>query len=310
MKNNRFIQVAVGVIKNSDGEVLISLRDKALQQGGLWEFPGGKLEAGETAREALCRELKEELSIVVNSAYPLITIKHQYPETMVQLNVFLVESFFGNVVNNLGQPTQWVEISELDKYRFLAANQSIICATKLPPYYAILDDTNDGELLSNFQKILSKGVKLIHARLKKSPEALLKVFIDQIYPICQQNRILLLINSDRASEVVVDGIHLTSRHLLTLQKRPESCRWLAASCHNLQELQQAERVGVDYVVLAPVFATQTHPHATTLGWQQFASLVEQVNLPVYALGGLSIKDLDQARFSGAQGIAAIRTFLD
>jgi len=310
MRNNYFIQVAVGVIKNADGKVLISLRDKALQQGGFWEFPGGKLEAGETARDALCRELKEELCIDVNSAYPLITIKHQYPEAMVQLNVFLVDSFSGNVVNNLGQPTQWVEIRELDKYRFLAANKAIICATKLPPYYAILDDTNTGELFSNFHKILAKGVKLIHARLKKLPEAQLNIFIEQIYPVCQQNKVLLLINSDRASEVIVDGIHLTSRHLLALQKRPESCQWLAASCHNLQELQHAERIGVDYVVLAPVFATQTHVGAKTLGWQQFTSLVEQVNLPVYALGGLSINDLGQARIKGAQGIAAIRAFLD
>jgi len=84
------LQVAVGVVKNNEGQVLISLRDKFLHQGGLWEFPGGKIESEETAEQALVRELKEELAISVLAATPLITIKHQYPDLSVQLNVFLV----------------------------------------------------------------------------------------------------------------------------------------------------------------------------------------------------------------------------
>ena len=74
------LQVAVGVIKNADGRILISLRDKSLHQGGLWEFPGGKIESGETPEQALARELNEELAITVIASTPLINIKHQYPD--------------------------------------------------------------------------------------------------------------------------------------------------------------------------------------------------------------------------------------
>jgi 8-oxo-dGTP diphosphatase len=78
------LQVAVGVVKNATGQVLISLRDKALHQGGLWEFPGGKIEANETVEQALARELKEELDITVLATTLLITINHQYPDLAVQ----------------------------------------------------------------------------------------------------------------------------------------------------------------------------------------------------------------------------------
>ena len=94
-----------------------------------------------------------------------------------------------------------------------------------------------------------------------------------------------------AEDFAVDGIHLTSRHLMSATRRPafprgtsEQARWIAASCHNLQELQHAQTIGVDFVVLAPVLATKTHPETEPLGWEQFAKLVSQVNLPVYASG--------------------------
>jgi len=95
-----------------------------------------------------------------------------------------------------------------------------------------------------------------------------------------------------------------------LIKRPENSKWLAASCHNLEQLQHAQNIGVDFVVLAPVLATQTHPSAASLGWEQFADLVAKVNLPVYALGGMTESSLSTARQSGGQGIAAIRVFLE
>jgi 8-oxo-dGTP diphosphatase len=121
---------------------------------------------------------------------------------------------------------------------------------------------------------------------------------------------VLLINSAVGYSVEVDGIHLTSRDLMALTTRPENIKWLAASCHNLEQLRHAQNIGVDFVVLAPVLATQTHPDAATLGWEQFAELVAEVNLPVYALGGMTTSSLITARQCGGQGIAAIRAFLD
>ena len=312
------LQVAVGVVKNPEGKVLISLRHAILHQGGLWEFPGGKIESSETAKQALSRELKEELNITVTAATPLITVNHQYPDLSVQLKVFLVEKFSGEVKSCEGQSFKWVIPAELDHYAFPIANQPIITAARLPPYYAILDDADEALLLPNLQKILNKGVKLIQARLKNLPSAAVVKFVEQAYPLCKQQQALLLMNSDVDSPVKVDGIHLTSRHLMALRpcsgqalmRRPESSKWLAASCHNLEQLQHAQKIGVDFVVLAPVLATQTHPGGLSLGWEQFSDLVAQVNLPVYALGGMSVSSLITARQSGGQGIAAIRFFLE
>lgn len=304
------LQVAVGVVKNPEGKILISYRHAALHQGGLWEFPGGKIEPSETAEAALARELKEEMNIDVVSAVPLITIRHRYPDRFVQLNVFLVEQFSEEAESCEGQPFKWVAPYELDQYEFPSANRPIIAAAKLPPYYAILDDSAPDLLLPNLQKILNRGIKLIQARLKKLSPAAVATFIEQAYPLCQRHQAVLLMNSAVDCPAAVDGIHLTSRDLMMLTERPENCRWLAASCHNLEQLQQAQNIGVDFAVLAPVLPTQTHPGATTLGWEQFADLVAQVNLPVYALGGMTEASLDRVRLRGGQGIAAIRAFLD
>jgi 8-oxo-dGTP diphosphatase len=304
------LQVAVGVVKNPEGKILISLRHAELHQGGLWEFPGGKVEASETAESALARELKEELNIDVTAASPLITIRHRYPDRFVQLNVFLVEQFSGEAKSLEGQPFKWVAPYELGQYAFPAANQPIITAVKLPPYYAILDDADEDLLLPNLQKILNRGIKLIQARLKNLSPAAVAAFIEQAYPLCKQQQAVLLMNSAVDYSAEVDGIHLTSRDLMALTARPENIKWLAASCHNLGQLQQAQKIGVDFVVLAPVLPTQTHPGAAVLGWEQFAELVAEVNLPVYALGGMTKSSLITARQHGGQGIAAIRAFLD
>jgi 8-oxo-dGTP diphosphatase len=319
LKMNAALQVAVGVIKNAEGQVLISLRDESLHQGGLWEFPGGKIESGESPEQALTRELKEELAITVITAVPLITIKHHYPDLSVQLNVFLVEHFSGDPKSCEGQPFKWANSAELANHAFPSANQPIITAAQLPPFYAILDDADESLLLVNLQKILARGIKLIQLRLKISPPRTIEMFLELAYPLCKQQGALLLINSavKNAEYFAVDGIHLTSRHLMSATRRTafqhrtsDRAGWIAASCHNLQELKHAQTIGADFVVLAPVLATKTHPETDPLGWKQFAGLVSQVNLPVHALGGLSESCLDSARQAGGQGIAAIRAFLE
>lgn len=181
----------------------------------------------------------------------------------------------------------------------------------MPPYYAILDDSDESLLESNLQKILAKGVKLIQARLKNLTAEAAHGFIKHAYCLCQQHGALLLINSAvKLTDNMADGIHLTSRDLMAMQTRPAHIQWLAASCHNLQQLNHAEQISVDFVVLAPVLATKSHPETLPLGWQKFAELVNECNLPVYALGGQTLAHKTIAQQAGGQGIAAIRAFLD
>ncbi|SJM93725.1 Mutator MutT protein [Crenothrix polyspora] len=305
------LQVAVGVVKNPAGQILISLRHSDLHQGGLWEFPGGKVEAGESLEQALRRELKEELAIDVLASKPLITIEHHYSDRSVRLHVFWVEQFSGRANHGHKQPIKWVAPDELNHYAFPDANKPIVTAVQLPVYYAILDDAEPASVLSNLEKILAQGIKLVQARLKRLSAATIQDFVETAYPLCQQHGALLLMNSDVADKnYAVDGVHLTSQHLMALDQRPVNQRWVAASCHNLAELQYAEKIGVDFVVIAPVLATQTHADIKPLGWAEFETLVSHAKVPVYALGGLSTSDLPYAQQIGAQGIAAIRAFLD
>jgi len=308
----KVLQVAAGVIKNPQDQILIALRDASLHQGGLWEFPGGKLEPGETAEQALFRELKEELDITAHAATPLITIKHSYPDRHVQLNVFLVDNFSGLAKGCQGQPLKWVAPDELLKFSFPAANQPIITAARLPRCYGILDDADPSLLMTNLHKLLDSGIKLIQARLKNLTADAVDAFIRQAYPLCQQQQAVLLVNSAvaDANHLNADGIHLTAAHLKALTERPTNITWLSASCHTLDELNHAQQIGVDFVVLAPVLPTATHPGSATLGWERFEELVEQINMPVYALGGMAAEDLTAACQAGGQGIAGIRAFIE
>ena len=305
------VHVAVGVIKNQKGEILISKRHKKAHQGDLWEFPGGKVEAGENIQQALSRELKEELNIRVQQASPLIKINHQYSDLAVCLNVWLVDEFSGEVKACEGQPIQWVNIDSLQSYNFPAANLPIISAASLPRTYAILNGNKLENLQQDLSKILTNGIKLIQLRAKSSSVSDLKKFLNFAKPLCETNQAILLINSDvvSASQFAIDGLHLTSTHLSTLIKKPDDLRWVSASCHTLQDLQLAEQHQLDFAILGPVLPTQTHPDATPLGWKKFAQMVDQVNIPVYALGGLKLKDLETAYSFGGQGIAGIRAFI-
>ena len=128
--SNARIHVAVGVIVNEAKEILIALRPKQSHQGGLWEFPGGKVEDGETVEVALSRELNEELGLIVSSCRPLLTIHHEYADKRVVLDVCWVEEFVGVANGREGQPIRWVTAEELSEYRFPAANHDIIIAVQ------------------------------------------------------------------------------------------------------------------------------------------------------------------------------------
>jgi 8-oxo-dGTP diphosphatase len=120
------IAVAVGVVVNDQRQALIALRSKAQHQGGLWEFPGGKIEAGESDRQGLARELAEEVGIDVITTEALTTIKHDYGDKIVDLRFILVTEFSGQAQGKEGQQIKWVSINDLPQYSFPEANKVII----------------------------------------------------------------------------------------------------------------------------------------------------------------------------------------
>jgi 8-oxo-dGTP diphosphatase len=303
---SKIVQVAVGVIKNSLGQILIAKRANDVHQGGLWEFPGGKVEAGESVLSALARELREELAIEVSSAQPLIQICHDYGDKSVQLDVCIVEEFTGTAVGNEGQPVRWVNALDLNDYEFPAANRPIITALQLPDVMLI---TADEACVQTFerklQSALARGVNLVQLR---QPE-LSAEFIELAKKLCSDAGAHLQLNTslDSYSGVAIEaGLHLSSQRLMALEERPVPLTVLfGASCHNERELQQAHAVGVDYILLSPVLPTNSHPNGETLGWDTFRGLVASCKVPVYALGGMTPQSIEQARVFGAQGVAGI-----
>ena len=122
----QIIHVAVGVVFNSTNHILIARRADHLHQGGLWEFPGGKVEPGETVLEALIREFKEEVSLQILDAKPFIKIHHDYGDKQVFLDVLLSRKFAGQAKEMEGQTVKWVNLDQLQHYPFPAANKAII----------------------------------------------------------------------------------------------------------------------------------------------------------------------------------------
>ncbi len=119
------LNVAVGVLLRA-GYCLIAKRPEHVHQGGLWEFPGGKVGSGESLQEALDRELNEELGISVSSTGEQFDLVHHYPDRSVRLRVCFVTAFSGEPLGREGQEVRWVELSELANYEFPAANRPVV----------------------------------------------------------------------------------------------------------------------------------------------------------------------------------------
>ena len=120
------VQVAVAVIVNAAGQVLISYRNAKQHQGSKWEFPGGKVEQGETVQQALQREISEELNLTFAASMPLLEVEHHYPEYHVCLYIHLVKQYYGEACGSEGQDIRWCAIDQLECYEFPEANQPII----------------------------------------------------------------------------------------------------------------------------------------------------------------------------------------
>jgi 8-oxo-dGTP diphosphatase len=123
------IRVVAGVIYNpARDQVLVAKRPDHLHQGGLWEFPGGKLEQGEIPQAALQRELLEELGIRIEprSMQRVVQVSHSYPDKTVSLDFWEVSEFAGDPSGLEGQQIRWVPLVELSKYNFPKANQKVI----------------------------------------------------------------------------------------------------------------------------------------------------------------------------------------
>ena len=304
------IHVTAAALTDGAGRVLISRRPDGVHQGGLWEFPGGKVEPKETPLVALARELDEELGITLRHARPLIQVRHEYGDRTIWLDVWRVESWSGEPRGREGQAIRWAPPKSLDRSLFPAADGPIITALMLPPVYLITPEPGDDRqgFLKTLASCVRSGVRLVQLRAKRLEPHPYRALARQALALCEDRGATLLLNTDPdlAIDLGAHGVHLTGKRLLRHSCRPlDNERWVAASCHDERELAHACRIGVDFVVLSPVRFTTSHPVSRPLGWARFQALVGDATVPVYALGGMDTGDLLTAWAHGGQGVACI-----
>ncbi|EMP57522.1 mutator MutT protein [Marinobacter santoriniensis NKSG1] len=314
--SGREVHVAVAVIERR-GRILIARRPDHAHQGGLLEFPGGKVEPGETVQAALIREIAEETGLKVpeDSLAPVIGIRHDYGDKRVFLDVWHTRDAIGEAEGREGQPVDWLDPSELRDDQFPAANRPIIRALRLPGVLAIsgpFDEPRKGlEILESSLAVLDPDEPaMVMLRAPDLSEDAYLAFAEQAVRRCRELGHLPLLHgpAERYTRIPsAAGIHLPWREARTLESRPVPVSaWFGVSCHDEAQLAHAAALGADFATLGPVLPTESHPGQPALGWPRFQSLVARATLPVYALGGLGPEDVPRARELGSQGVAGIR----
>jgi 8-oxo-dGTP diphosphatase len=300
------------VITDVRGRVLLARRTEGRDLAGLWEFPGGKREPGESPEQALARELQEELGIEAHIGAPLIAVAQQYPHKRLRLDVRQVTQWQGMPRGHEGQALAWVPAEKLVGYAMPPADRPVVAALLQPDRYLVTpsprDPGDDGHWIDALQRSLDAGIRRMQVRLPGVQADRWRALVAAAAQRCTAADAELLLNGDIAlAQEFGIGLHLRAAQLPNLHERPVAANVrFAASCHDAEELRMAEALGCDFAVVGPIEPTPTHPGANGIGWNRFERLREQASLPIYAIGGLDPADIALARRHGAQGIAAIR----
>ncbi|MCH9757839.1 MAG: Nudix family hydrolase [Proteobacteria bacterium] len=304
----KHVVAAVGILQRANHTVFIQKRSADNHYyPDYYEFPGGKVENNETPKQAVLRELKEEIGITATDITPWLVYTHQYTHANVTLHVFRVWQWQGEPDGCEGQDWQWQAIGTTPP-KLLDAS---ICLWKwltLPPLCIVSAAVLIGveNTIAQLPQVAAQPI-LLQLRDKKLPAD-----ARQQLAVAMQQQVLasgglLVINDDEtlARQIGAAGVHLSAARLMACAKRPPF-EWVGASCHNAAELTQAEALTLDYAVLSPVNATLTHVNATPIGWDGFGEHTRQSSIPLYALGGMEKEDIATAIAHGGHGIAMMR----
>ena len=297
------IEVVAAVIRNADGKVLIAKRHSDKHQGGKWEFPGGKVEKGESRRSALVREIREEIGIDIGHSARLISVYHEYDDKAIYLDVYEVLQWTGEAEGREGQPINWVDTDELHEFEFPEANSPIVEAACLPKHLKVMGAAKDEEdFKTQFNANIQSGHRLFLQSFN-AEAASYKPSHDEInwmLDTASSHQVKVMFESPPPLVRSDYYLHLNTEELQKVQEKPSATR-VSAICSNSEELFKAQRIGLDFLLVGPVL-TNASGGNKVIGWPTFQSLSARVNIPVYAMGGVGEKDMELAREYGAQGI--------
>jgi 8-oxo-dGTP diphosphatase len=326
-----WIHVAVGVIQKPDGSLLLAQRPEGKPWSGWWEFPGGKVEQGESVMQALARELKEELDIDIDaaSATPWVIYTHEYPKNVVRLEFCRVPAWTGQERGLENQALRWVDPhAAVPVDPLLPAALPPLRWLRLPDRYLITGigaPDNLQTYLPALQQALNGGVRLVQFREPAMADTAAGLLaLEQVLARCRAAGAKCLVNSCHPDswQALADGTHLQAAHArdrLSSQdaapkdgadEKAEEIRLLGVSAHDKQGIDVARRLNADFAVLGHVLETPSHAGKAGIGWPGFASEIDNAGLPVFALGGMQETMLKTAKINGAHGIAAIRGLLN
>lgn len=308
------IRVALGVIRNRAGQCLISYRNARQDASLQWGFPGGKLEPGESYKTALRRELWEETGLRVKSAKSFIRFSYAYPHRVIDFHVFLVETYGGMLDRHKCPDCKWSDVGALEMHTMPAANQTIVNALRLPAEYMITaDSANPDFIYENVSSNLDTGVSLLQLRAHSLSMRAYQALAERCYRLCENYSARLIVNCsmDWLPGISAHGFHLSSERMRAVSQ--EYCHAISfplfsVSCHNLEELNVANGLTPECVVIAPVLPTPSHPGVNILDWSGFQALALQANVAAYALGGLQWDHINLVKAHGGQGVAGISLF--
>lgn len=297
-------------MNSSRDRVLLSRRKHDVHMGGCWEYPGGKLEAGENPWQALTRELEEELGITVRRGRRFKMLEYDYPDRKISLSTWIITAWDGEPLGREGQAIDWFDISSLHHLTFPDANACITRLLQLSDVYLITPDRGryDESFFQTVSLLLDNGLRLLQFRSPSSPVAAHDGVVRDLLKLCESRDCRLLYNGDPgdAMRLGAHGVHLNSKRLMAHSDRPlPTDMWVAASCHTAEELAHAAAINADFCVLSPTHQTNSHPDGMPTGWNVFSGMVKDARLPVYALGGLCASDRQRAWDAGASGIAIL-----
>lgn len=294
------VDVAIAILLHKS-KVLVGWRQANQHQGNKHEFPGGKIEEGETPEQACRREVYEEVGIGLKEWHQFDVIRHEYDDIIVTLH--LLHAYVPDeLLSLIHQPWSWFSRDQLTDLNFPKANSTILERLIWSHLIKISDQVDELPKTNSqmYLRIETKDIERLQQQLiKLSEQQLLKLIVN--VDVWQQLNTVL--------QEKIKTVHLKQSQLMQLKKGDlvVAKRYIAA-CHDAVSVQHAHQIGCDAIFLSPVNPTATHPNSKVLGWDGFAALAQKSDIPVFALGGVAPADLEQAQKHNAYGLAGIRQF--
>jgi 8-oxo-dGTP diphosphatase len=300
-------EVAVGVLLRPDGAVLLADRPAGKPYAGYWEFPGGKIEPGESVEHALARELHEELGIDIGPATPWITFEFDYPHAYVRLHFCRVSDWRGAPHGREGQRTIFHRRDAPAPTPLLPAAVPALRWLGLPAIAAEVDveAAPAATLLAQIDAALASGTRLLLLRRRgcAAPRPSFQRSVHEIVRRAAAHLALVVVEGELAGldAAAVCGVLLDGHALGQATVRP-AADWVGAAVADRSQLELAARLGCDFALAGPVLPAPAGGKPALL-WHGVAEFARRAPLPVFACGGLAAADLARAQHAGAHGVA-------